>query len=210
MEKHNKDKYYYEMLAKAILETFLPEIYYDLEHTDKPDLSMKKNRGIEVTRTMYRDDGQANAVFNRIANLNIHEVDHRYIETLDRINHTVLVNNEGVIFGHGPRDAVVINDKLLKEAFVRKCDKKEEYATYDALDIFIFSPIDDWFEKRNVYEFIQWAKTNYSGAFKNIIVFEWSHLYIFDTTKDQFQAIETEANKVKQCKEFALTYVQNL
>lgn len=206
--KHNQEKTYYELLAKEVLESFLPEIYHDLKHSDKPDLVMNECRGIEVTRAMYENDGQANGLFNKIANKNVRDIDHRHLETFERINHSLLINKDGTVFGHGPKDAMVINSRILKEAFTKKLEKREKYAKIDAMDIFIFSPMDDWLEKNNVYEFMEWVGINHPKSFDNIIVFEWSRLYLFCAAHNLFQGIETNKVTVNQCRNKAYTLVK--
>ena len=48
MCKHKRNKKYYEHLAKIILEKFLPQRFYDLEISDRPDIRQTAQIGIEA------------------------------------------------------------------------------------------------------------------------------------------------------------------
>ncbi len=53
MRKHMQNKNYYENLAKLILEEFLPQRFYDLKLSDRPDIRQADWIGIEVTRAFW-------------------------------------------------------------------------------------------------------------------------------------------------------------
>lgn len=197
-------KIYYEYLAKLILETFLPDNYHDLILSDAPDLRANETTGIEVTRAMIDGEGQASGIFEHIRDKKINDIDRRYINTLDKIDYQVLTPNDTVV-GYGPKEAMFINDIPLRRALSKKVEKMSHY-NMNTIDLFIYSPMDDWFEEDIVQEFMEWSVDKGGSLFRRIIVFEHSNLYEFETANQTFSKIMIDKCVCLQCIKDAKTY----
>ena len=186
-------KIYFEYLAKLILETFVPSDYINLELKDKPDLRMGDSIGIEVTRVLIDGEGQASGIFEHVRDNNIDSIDNRYLTTLDRIDYYLLQKN-GEIIGYGPTNAMVVDSSPLNNSFSNKLRK-----TYDmsSVDIFMFSPMREWFEKDCIEEFMVWTNINGGDAFRRIMVYEYPCLYLYESK--QLRVINLDHDKCLQC-----------
>ena len=159
---HNSEKVYYEQLAKLLLETFLPNDYQGLTVSDKPDLRMGEDHGIEVTRAVYEGDGQASGIFQHIKMKSKDQVDSRHLQTFDKIGYELIELN-GIIGGYSPREATWVNNELLKRTFERKAKIAKQYQS-STTDLFIFSPYSEWFEEHLIHAFMIWAENlNFFG-----------------------------------------------
>lgn len=186
-DNHNQEKTYHEYLAKLILETFIPEKYKNLILSDRPDIRMGDSYGIEVTRALYPGFAQASGVFGHIARKNINQVDNRHLALLKDLGCRPLVNDEGIVFGYVPNEAIWINDGALKTAYQKKV-KKYELAPLPTArnDLFIYSPMDDWLEEDLVKGFMCWVDDTGKCPFENVIVFEYSYLYTYHVKSKTF------------------------
>ena len=207
---HNAEKRYYECLAKLVLETYMPEEYYDLKFSECPDLRMGCNRGIEVTRVLYPGNAQISGIFHHIARKDIRTVDKRHLNTLKRLNAKIFSNDRGIIFGCSPNEAIWINNDVLKKEFSKKRNKFRNYvANVSIVDLFMFSPMSNWFEEPIINEFTQWIVGENQNCFENIFVFEYGYLYAFNAPSKTFGVIpvETESHeRFVQLLEMAKSY----
>ena len=199
---------YFECLAKNMLESFMSDDYHDLTLSDAPDLRMGDSIGIEVTRAITQEEGQASGIFEHIRNHNIKDIDKRYRDTIDKNNFQLVVKDDTII-GYGPQEAIWVNDQLLKSVFIKKLKKISNY-NVGIIDLFIFSPGDDWFEEDVVYGFLNWAIENGGSHFRRIIVYEYSYLYMLETANSEYAKIIVDRVKSKYCasnaKAFALSH----
>ena len=198
--KHRLLKTYEEYLAKLLLETFMPEDYSDLVCDDKPDLRMGENIGVEVTRAIS-EEGQASGIFEHLKGKA--DVDERHIKTIQDIEYELLYFN-GMVVGYGPSSATIVDNVLLKQAFKKKLQK--EYPL-SIIDLFIFSPMNEWFEEECIKEFFVWSNDNSSKHFRRIMVFEYPYLYVYDTLNSQIKQIEIEYINYSCCIDKAKRHV---
>ena len=119
MRKHMQSKKYYEYLAKLILEKFLPQRFYDLEISDRPDIRQTAQIGIEVTRTFFSNQAHAEGIFEHIKDKALSEISSQIILKLALLGYKIFECN-GIILGYYPKEAVWVNTDSLKEAFINK------------------------------------------------------------------------------------------
>ncbi len=207
---HDKEKKYYEYLAKKILETYIPEKYENLTLSDRPDLRMGDNFGIEVTRAVYPNMTQASGTFQHIARKSISQVDGRHLSLLEKLGCRVFTNEKGFVFGYVPYEAIWINDEVLKVAYQKKVNKYETTPlTTIKNDLFIYSPMDNWLEEDLVKGFMEWVYKTQKSPFECIIVFEYSYLYSYNVKRNEFSAFalkELSAQELEKCYELAKDY----
>lgn len=211
--KHDFVKLYYEYLAKLILEEFIPQEYKGIIIADRPDLRMGEDYGIEVTRALYPDQGQANGVFNHLANRNINNVDERHLKTMEKLEHILLTSDEGIIWGHLPKEGVLIDDTVLKNEYMKKVEKYSQgvYIT-PIMDLFIFSPLYNWLEEEIIRGFMNWIDEIQKPTFLRIMVFEYKYLYVYNVQTKQFNTInivEESTEKLDICREKAKVFASN-
>lgn len=210
---HDKEKKYYEYLAKKILETYIPEKYENLILSDRPDLRMGDKYGIEVTRAVYPDMTQASGVFQHIARKNIIQADSRHLLLLDKLGCRVLTNEKRIVFGYVPYEAIWINDEALKVAYQKKVKKYEMWPLSTTKnDLFIYSPMDNWLEEDLVKGFMDWIDKTRKCPFECIIVFEYSYLYTFNVKMKNFSTFklkELSSTELEKCYKMAKKYALN-
>ena len=205
--KHDFEKLYYEYLAKLILEGFLPQEYKEIILADRPDLRMGENYGIEVTRALYPNQGQAKGIFNHLAHKSIYNVDKRYLKTMEKLEHELLISNEGKIWGHLPKEGVLIDDAVLRKEYLKKA-KKHSQGVYTTLitDLFIYSPLYNWLEEEIIRRFMNWIDEIQECPFLHIMVFEYKYLYVYNVQTKHFETItvdEESTEKLYICREKA-------
>lgn len=194
MMKHNAEKRYYECLAKLILETYLPDVYHGLEVSDCPDLRLGCDHGIEVTRVLYPNKAQISGIFHHIARKDIGTVDKRHLDTLKRLNAEIFSDDRGIVYGYSPGEAIWVNDDVLKKEFMKKTNKYQQYAAnVSTVDLFMFSPLNNWFEETLIRGLMQWVVEENACCFENIFVFEYDYLYAFNAPTRAFRTIPVKA-----------------
>ena len=209
---HNSSKTYYEYLAKLILENYLPDEYKNIIFSDRPDLRMGDNRGIEVTRALYANDIKSAGIFNHIANKHKDSVDKRHLVSLEKLGVDLLIRDNSIIFGFVPKEGVWIDDKELKREYQKKVAKYRNNPLETSInDLFIYSPMYDWLEEDIVRGFMEWVSSINECPFLNVFVFEYSYLYAYNTKTKVFRKITVEKEsreRLHQCcaaaKEFSL------
>ncbi len=209
---HSYEKRYYESLAKQVLETFLPDKYHNLTHSDRPDLRMGDERGIEVTRALDEQTANINGTFKHIVNKHIDSVDIRHINKLEKLGCKLLIKENGIIFGCSPLYGEQIDDKILRIAYSEKNrNYQSSPVSISLLDLFIISPFYNWFEEDVIRGFLQWAHDTGCSIFDNIFVFEYSYLYMYNMRTEDCAVIpagEAFPEKLKDCCKTAREYSQ--
>lgn len=207
MMRHNKEKNYYEYLAKLLLEQYIPDTYSGLQLADKPDLRMGDDYGIEVTRAMLPGEGQVSGVFEHIKMKPLIEAEQRKIKTIERLGYGLLVR-DGIIIGYTPKSAFWVSSQELENSFLQKLEKSSHYEGFCSIDLFIFSPVFDWHEKDMINEFMMWADERNNGCFSKILVYEEKYIYSYNTRNKQFRTIPIDKSVLHSCcvkaKQFAL------
>ena len=193
---HNSEKTYFELLAKLLLESFLPEIYHGITLSDKPDLLMGDNHGIEVTRAFYRGMMQSARLFGYIENKPKEQVNERDVRKMEQLGNKLLERNDGYC-GYGPIEAIWINDGVLREAYKSKAEKAITYDT-KTIDLFIYSPLSNWLEDI-IRGFMIWVKKQEKQIFNRITVFEMPFLYTYTPRDDIFFPVPVDGEKYQQC-----------
>lgn len=194
---HNSKKRFYECLAKNILETFVPEEYSNLILSDKPDLRMGEGVGIEVTRVLLDGAGQASGIFEHIRGKG--QFDPRYVGTLNSLDYGLLYVN-GKVEGYGPNKACIVDNEPLKREFMKKVNKQYDLPQ---VDLFMFSPMTNWFEEVLIDDFMQWTNGIQGIKFRRIMVFETVTLYICDTSCHSLRMINVDHDGFLACVETA-------
>ncbi len=176
---HNKEKCYYEHLAKLILEGLFPQKYVKLIERDKPDLLTDSGLGVEVTRALYNGDAESLSLFQYLRNPN----NKNTIRTRSRINKLgyEVIEINGVPAGIMPKEAFWETTKEIEEAFIKKLNKIEQYS--ERVDLFIFAPSFDCYDIDMMIKFTKWARKemeNSNKKFGFVYVFDYSSIYECD------------------------------
>lgn len=214
-KNHDIDKRYYECLAKQILESYMSEKYKNLILSDRPDLRMDSSYGIEVTRVLYQSDAEVMGIFKNVANKHIDYVDKRRLDTLTKRNARLLKKADGTIYGCVPGSAQLITADTLKEAYIKKVAKYQRHPLKtEQNDLFMFSPIADWFGKYNIEDFMHRVCETHCCPFNTIMVFEYSYLYSYHFSSKTFTKISISADalaysKFCECTAVAKHYALN-
>lgn len=207
MNLHNKEKDYYEYLAKLLLERFLPDQYVNLKHADKPDLLMGDYHGIEVTRAILPGEGQASGIIKQLKTKRSKEDLSKSIKTKEGIEYSLLVSDEH-IYSYYRETATWVSNQELKTSFLKKIKKASNYEGIQTVDLFIFSPMPDWCEKDRVLDFMKWADKSNNNHYSSIIVYEEKYIYVYNINNKQFRIVPTDESIVDDCcvkaKEYAL------
>lgn len=177
---HDSRKRYFECYAKLILETFLPEKYKDLRCEEKPDLRMGTDHGIEVSRAMFEGDGKASDIFDRIRDRHIDSVSKVDLQKLEDLKYEVLTFNGGIILGMSPMLDGVIDGREFKRIYKQKLVKFQNYSEVKTVDLFVYSPVIDWYEENLVRELMTWISEQGECPYKTVMIFEVTRLYVMD------------------------------
>lgn len=204
---HDIEKKYLEYFAKVLLETLFPDQYAGLNKYECPDLRMGEKRGIEVTRAMFVNQGQANRILDRIHGKTREQIDPRYINTMDKIQTKILTKPDGTICGY-------VSQKCKNEAGYNEildAYRKKKIKPYKTVhtDLFIYPPmaqIDDWIGKEQIEECFNIMSNDPDNPFGHLILYEEPSLYIFDVTQKKMEYRRATSAEITTCKEKADAY----
>ena len=206
--KHNLEKNYFEYLAKLVLEDTIPDTYQNIQLQDKPDLLTGKNEGIEVTRLFFKNAGKSAGFFNKIKEKNISELDPKSVECFEKLGNK-LICHKGIVAAYVP-EAVWVYPELLQRAYREKLLRLQHYKPCITNSLFVFSPLFDYYEERDIKEFAIWAEQEslqYIRRFSTVFVFEYTALYICDVKSACAKTItlkhDTVTSWCAKAKEFA-------
>ncbi len=205
---HDSEKKYLERYAKELLESLFPDQYAQLSHSDSPDLRMGSDYGIEVTRAMFKNQGQANRVLDRISGKKKNEVDPRYLKTMDQIKSELITNAEERICGYYPEPGNKIQTKELFQAYYNKKIKSKKYHIA-TLDLFIYPPLaqlDGWLGEGIISEFFSEIRQDRNNPFHNIIVYEEPTVYLYTVSTERLQVKRGTSAIIRRCKKSADIY----
>lgn len=155
MRKHMQNKNYYENLAKLILEEFLPQRFYDLKLSDRPDIRQADWIGIEVTRAFWPNQAYAEGIFKKIKDEAVSDISSKEISKLDFLGYKI-IEYRGLVAGYFLKEALWVNIDPLKKAFIEKLTKLTTYQTKET-HLFIHAPMFDLYDKEDIIEFTNWA-----------------------------------------------------
>lgn len=200
-KNHNIEKRYYEYLAKQILESYLPQKYKNLILSDRPDLRMDSRYGIEVTRVLYPSDAEVMGIFKSVANKHIDCVDKRRLAALAKRNARLLKRADGTIYSVIPGSAQLIAADTLTDAYDKKVEKYQVHPLEtDQNDLFMYSPIADWFGEYIIEDFMHKVCETHCCPFNTIMVFEYSYLYSYHFSSKTFTKISISADALAYSK----------
>lgn len=189
--KHDLGKDYYELYAKLLLETALPDEFVNLIHQDRPDLVCAKNDiGIEVTRALFPNEGNAQGMLNRFKGKTLAEVKPSAIELMEKNGYRFFVHNEHVR-GYMPTEGFWVSLDPLKQAYTPKSKKLADYPQHKENDLFIFGPMFDYYESNDIIEFMQWMRSitaNQPYVYDRVFVFDEPVLYMCNAANDSVKA----------------------
>lgn len=206
--KHDSEKMYLEEFAKELLECFFPDQYVHLTHWDSPDLLMGSDYGIEVTRAMFNNQGQANRILDRVKGKREEDVDLRYLKTMDQINIELITNSDSKICGYIPEAENRVRSAELFQAYYRKKAKSRKY-NISTVDLFIYPPLaqlDGWLGEDIIREFFSGVHDDPGNPFHNIIVYEEPTLYLYTVATDRIQIERGTSTLIRRCQKSADLY----
>ena len=203
INNHDSSKAYLEHYAKELLESLFPERYSHLEHSERPDLVMGEDYGIEVTWAMYENQGRANGLLAVAAGKTMEELTKDIRRNIERSNIEMLAGEDGIIFGYtDKKNKNKVTDHELLHEYLKKKNKAEGYSTKKT-DLFIFpalAQIDDWLGKGIIEGFLKQIADTKDCPFNNIIVFEEPTLYLYDYSKQEILKVRGQEEQIKKCK----------
>lgn len=200
MKKHDVGKFYYEYLAKFILETYASKLFKNLELSDRPDLRDKNNIGIEVTRTSVDNELYVGGIFESIKGKPLSEVPNDRLEKLDDLGYKVFVYRD-LVAGYYPKEAYWVTIDALKKGFSEKLTKIKEYET-EHTHLFIFSPWFDLYDYSDIEEFLSWAleeQKGYSKKYEFVFIYQGKVLYIVDMMNAVITEKALDQLKIHDC-----------
>lgn len=147
MNLHNK--YYWEEVARQMLLEFGDSEWADLHNADRPDLQ-GSTWGIEVTQALTRQDGEINALSNRIMNKPIAEIALKDKKKMEEYEIQCREYNGKIALFSQP--AEWLNYDRILNSFRQKIRKlnSDNYANFPRYGLFLFA--DDPFEENEVKE----------------------------------------------------------
>jgi hypothetical protein len=139
---HDREKFFYEEHARLSLINLFPERFSNkMIIDDKPDLQDKINNiGVEVTRAMFDDAGEANGFFEKIKGTCINDLDPRKVNNFEKLGNKPLFLNDKIEGYFAP--ASWVSDKELIRAFESKLKavNKGNFTCFESNGLYIFSP----------------------------------------------------------------------
>lgn len=202
---HDKEKRYFEHLAKLILEELYPERYKDLIEQDSPDLKTQDGCGIEVTRSFYTGDAEASGLFQYLTNQG--ENIERAKERIEKLGYKLIERN-GRIIGITTKEAIWETTKEIEVAFLKKYKKIKNYT--DKVDLFIYAPMFDCYSVRMITEFVKWIDSQIGEnelSFGCIYIFDYASIYVCEMERKTVIRQELQDNMVRkwvvQAREYA-------
>lgn len=186
----------------------MPDTYQNIQLQDKPDLLTGKNEGIEVTRLFFKNAGKSAGLFKNIKEKNISELDPKSVDCFEKLGNK-LICHKGIVAAYVP-EAVWVYPELLQRAYREKLLRLQHYKPCIANSLFVFSPLFDYYEERDIKEFAIWAEQEslqYIRKFSTVFVFEYTALYICDVKSACAKTITLDHDTVTswcaKAKEFA-------
>ena len=213
---HEVEKRAYEAYAKAILESLLSDVYKDLEIKDSPDLQMV-DRGVEVTRAFYPDQGEALGLFIKHSKQSMEDVPAGTLRRMQKKDIHFFESQERIFAMHQGRGQFYSSLVFMK-AYQKKLKKAMQYKEFDVLDLFIFDPPPEDSGKQIIESFF---KSINESVFQSIMVFtatderckdgNYHHLlYRYDTHSKQRKIYELTPENERICKTAAQEYVYRI
>lgn len=209
MRKHMQNKNYYENLAKLILEEFLPQRFYDLKLSDRPDIRQADGTGIEVTRAFWPNQAYAEGIFKKIQGKALSDISRKEISKLDFLGYKIF-ECKGLFAGCFPKEALWVNIDPLKEAFSEKITKLTAYQTKET-HLFIHAPMFDLYDKEDIIEFTKWAadlQNDRLYRYSDVFVYQVTQIFICHLEEKQVIILPLDSCSVLQCCKQAKDIVQ--
>lgn len=207
--KHDSRKKFFECYAKLILETFLPDKYRDLRCDEKPDLRMGSDHGVEVSRAMFEGDGKASAIFNLIKDKHIGCVSKKDLKKLEDLKYELLLFDDDIILGISPMLDSEIDGREFKRIYLQKLKKFHNYSDVSIVDLFVYSPIIDWYEENLIRELMDWIREQGECPYETVMIFEVTRLYVLNVKNRSMDIIpvrDASREKLEQCRLQAKEY----
>lgn len=199
MMNHNWERIYYETHAKLSLIDLLPDRFSDtLAIRDKPDLQDPyKEVGVEVTRAMFRDAGKQTGLLN-IMNDDSGESDNS--EALQADISVCLeqpFNSSAIVY---TKRAVKISDQELLRSFRKKILKlnNDDFQKYTENDLYIFSPMFQIFQPRNMERFAEKTahiQSDFEYRFNHVFVNDFASFFVCDLHSGNVSVIRISEEK---------------
>lgn len=204
---HDREKKYLEYYAKALLETLFPNEFFGIIMDESPDLRMGENCGIEVTRAMFDNQGQAGGILNHIKGQDINQIDQRYLKTMDRLKAKVITRPDGIICGY--YDQSMKNKAYFDEILQAYEKKKKLHFLTPQTDLFIYPPlanIDGWLGRDVIEECFNELSADPSNPFAHVMIYEEPTLYLYEIKKKRMTFRRGTIGEIQACKEAANEY----
>ena len=205
-------KTYYEAFAKYLLEGELD--FKNIFLSDMPDLISDTGTGIEVTRLMDKNEGEANAYFDKVCGMSFADVDEAKIGKLNRLGYELLVF-DGKICGLCPLEITVFSSEYLFDVFRAKLKKLKKYQICKSTSLFVVSftfRIDLNHDSRIIVDFLTKAdalQKNSNQKFSIIYILDYDGLLICDLAEKTLQKLHITQEKMLIYSQLASEYIKN-
>lgn len=198
-KSYHTTKGYYEFLAKYILEETLPNEFPKLKISDRPDLRLNGNIGIEVTQSSSTKDKHANAIFQEISKKSTDSTDSKKLEKLASLGYTPIIFKNKICGYSG--EAIWVTIDPIKTAFKEKTNKLGTYET-ETTHLFIYAPSFNEYDESDIKEFMKFAietQKSLQKKYSKVLVFQYTHLFVCDLIENNFKVLYLDSDIVHQC-----------
>ena len=202
IKQHDAEKAYLEHFAKELLETLLPDKYSQISHSERPDLLMGPDYGIEVTWAMFENQGRGRGILNIASGKKLEQLSKGIRRNIEKANIEMITKDNGIICGYEHKEYRnrCTDDELIQE-YQKKKEKIAGYST-KITDLFIFpalAQIDNWLGEDVICEYFKTISDDENNPFNNIIVYEEPTLYVLNIPKKQYISIRGQEEQIKKC-----------
>ena len=207
---HDLKKYYYECLAKNILEKYQSYQLGELILSDKPDLRSAVGIGIEVTRAVFDGFEEKSNYFNKYLKMKkTPDVEKQRIDNFIKDGTRIFYYND-MICGYVP-PAIWYGIDELKNIYEKKRRKLCSYNFLKAVHLFIFSPSFNDYEKSDIEKFMEWISQNKNNEkdYDVIYIYQENILFICNVASHSIMEIVLDKSIIHQCCVYAKNYAQN-
>ena len=193
------EKDFYEYLARNILGSIVSAHFNEFEKAEDPDFRLGDSHGFEITRAFFDGAGKAGGDFRKIEMKNICEVSARDIKKFEENEYKAL-EHESLIFGYSAPPQW-FSLKEIKDCFTAKLCKIENYHT-EIVDLFIFSPLFNYYEYEEIDIFCKWCQqtqSEHERKFRNVYVYDETKIFICNLIIGTTEAIDCDNDTIHKC-----------
>ena len=190
---HDREKFYYEYLAKQVLERIYSDRYGTLDLSDKPDLKSRIGNNVEVTRATYSNEGKMTGLFRMVRNNPVNSISPKLDNVIKQKGYH-LIDYKGVVIGYGPNEGVWASPNELIAATDNKIEKLYSYG--GKTDLFVYTPLmgdnDDISVLRDYFDWCNSARGVSDDWFRHIYIFDYQSICDFDFDNEEMLIVRIE------------------